>query len=141
MIDIQLLFNLFNYGVLIPWSLMILLPKWKGTLWMVRTYLPVVIIAVSYLFLTLWDVFIIQAAAVDFLSLQSIKSAFSRDIVMLIGWMHYLAFDMFVGMWEFKDSRSINLPHLILIPCLLLTLMLGPVGFVLYWGVRKVYKK
>jgi hypothetical protein len=139
--DIQLLFKLFNYGVLIPWALMILLPDWKVTLWMVRTYLPVLIIAVSYLLLTLWDVFIVQGGAVDFLSLQSIKSAFSRDIVMLIGWMHYLAFDLFVGMWEMKDARRIKLPHLLLIPCLLLTLLLGPVGFVLYWVFSKMYKK
>ena len=139
--DIQLLFKFFNYGILIPWALMILLPEWKGTRWMVRTRLPVLIIGLSYLFLTLWDAFFIQGGTIDFLSLESIKTAFSRDLVMLIGWLHYLAFDLFVGMWEMNDAQKIKLPHLLLIPCLLMTLLLGPIGFILYWVVSEMYKK
>jgi len=137
--EIQLLFKIFNFGVLIPWAMMILLPKWKGTQWMIKTKLPVLVIAASYLFLVLWDALVTQGGAIDFTSMESIKQAFTRDEVMLVGWIHYLAFDMFVGMWELTDAQRLKIPHLLLVPCLGLTLMFGPIGFVLYWLVRQWY--
>jgi hypothetical protein len=137
--DIEILFKIFNFGVLIPWAMMILLPKWKGTESMIKTKLPVLIIGASYLFLVLWDAFVTQGGAIDFTSMESIKEAFARDEVMLVGWMHYLAFDLFVGMWESTDAQLLKIPHFLLVPCLVLTLMFGPIGFVLYWLVRQWY--
>ncbi|MCH2023981.1 MAG: DUF4281 domain-containing protein [Saprospiraceae bacterium] len=139
--DIQFLFKVFNFGVLIPWAIMIFFPRWSGTNVMLKSLFPVLIIAVSYLFLVLWDAFVSVGGTIDFTSFESIKEAFARDQVMLIGWMHYLAFDLFVGMWEFRDAQRISLPHLLLVPCLLLTLLFGPIGFVLYWVFSKWYNK
>ena len=139
--DIQFLFKVFNFGVLIPWAIMIFLPRWKGTQMMLKSLLPVLIIAASYLFLVLWDALVSHGGAIDFTSFESIKQAFARDEVMLIGWMHYLAFDLFVGMWELRDAQRISLPHLLLVPCLLLTLLFGPIGLVLYWVLSQWYNK
>ena len=52
------------------------------------------------------------------------------------GWMHYLAFDLFVGRWAYLDSRGHGVSGWIMAPILLFTLMLGPVGFLLYLGAR-----
>lgn len=136
----ELLFKIFNYGVLIPWMLMVFLPKWKGTKWMIEVRFPVLILAVAYLVL-LVEHFITgpAGAGVDFTSMQSIKAAFTQDKVMLIGWLHYLAFDLFVGMWELTDAQKNQLPHYLLVPCLGFTLMYGPVGFVLYWMLRQYF--
>jgi hypothetical protein len=139
--DIQFLFKVFNFGVLIPWAMMIFLPRWKGTQMMLKSLLPVLIIAASYLFLVLWDALVSNGGAIDFTSFESIKQGFARDEVMLIGWMHYLAFDLFVGMWELRDAQRISLPHLLLVPCLLLTLLFGPIGLVLYWVLSQWYNK
>jgi hypothetical protein len=54
-----------------------------------------------------------------------------------VGWAHYLAFDLFVGSWEVRDSQRLKIPHWQVVPCLLFTLMVGPVGLVLYLTLRR----
>jgi hypothetical protein len=54
----------------------------------------------------------------------------------LAGWIHYLAFDLLVGIWEVRDSHERGVPHWLVIPCLFFTFMLGPIGFLLYCAVR-----
>ena len=49
---------------------------------------------------------------------------------------HFLAFDLFVGRWEYLDARERQLTHWLLAPCLFLTLMLGPLGLLAYLGAR-----
>ena len=56
--------------------------------------------------------------------------------MLLAGWLHYLAFDLFVGSWEVRDSRRVGVHHLLVIPCLFLTLMMGPVGLLAYLVLR-----
>ena len=67
-----------------------------------------------------------------------------RDALLLAGWIHYLAFDLFVGSWEVSDSRAEGIHHLLVIPCLLLTFMAGPAGLAVYclikYGRRLVMK-
>lgn len=136
----ELLFNVFNTAILLPWVLLICLPRWKGTQKMIAWKLPILILGVVYLGILLIDFFgTSEASPIDMLSLASIKAAFARDEVMLIGWIHYLAFDLFVGMWESVDAQKYDVPHMLLVPCLILTLMYGPVGFVLYWVFRQWY--
>ena len=58
--------------------------------------------------------------------------------MLLAGWIHYLAFDLLVGTWEARDSRERGIPHLLLVPCLILTFLFGPAGWLLYLGMRSV---
>jgi hypothetical protein len=58
--------------------------------------------------------------------------------VLLAGWVHYLFFDLFVGSFEVRDAQRHAISHVILLPCLLFTFMLGPIGFLLYLVVRAV---
>lgn len=69
-------------------------------------------------------------------SLAAVKSLFTVDGLLLGGWVHYLAFDLFVGSWEVSDARRRGVPHLLVIPCLLATFMAGPAGLVLYLILR-----
>lgn len=69
-------------------------------------------------------------------SLAEVKTLFSVDALLLAGWIHYLAFDLFVGAWEVGDARNEGIHHLLLVPCLLLTFMLGPAGLLLYFSVK-----
>ena len=48
--------------------------------------------------------------------------------------MHYLAFDLFIGSWEVRDARRHGVPHVLVIPCLLMTFLLGPIGLLAYWS-------
>tara|TARA_B100002051_G_scaffold102691_1_gene98182 strand:- start:347 stop:619 length:273 start_codon:yes stop_codon:yes gene_type:complete len=74
-------------------------------------------------------------------SLNEISAMFSNPYALAAGWIHYLAFDLFVGAWEVFDSQKNNVPHWYVVPCLLLTLMLGPVGLALYLSIRGILTK
>lgn len=58
--------------------------------------------------------------------------------MLLAGWVHYLAFDLFVGTWEVQDAVKNSVSHLLVIPCLLLTFLFGPIGLLSYFAVRTV---
>lgn len=98
----------------------------------IRVLIPAVI-AVAYLYL------LFSAAAPEgagFGSLAEVKALFSVDALLLAGWIHYLAFDLFIGTWEVSDSRREGIHHLLVIPCLFATLMVGPAGLLLYFVVK-----
>ena len=57
-----------------------------------------------------------------------------------IAWAHFLAFDLLAGRWAYLDSRERNVSALLMAPVLFLVLMLGPIGFLLYLGVRAAYQ-
>ena len=74
-------------------------------------------------------------------SLTEISAMFSNPYVLAAGWIHYLAFDLFVGAWEVFDSQKNNIPHWYIVPRLFLTLMLGPVGLAPYLSIRGILTK
>ncbi len=69
-------------------------------------------------------------------TLQNVASLFANPWVLLGGWVHYLAFDLFIGCWEVVDARERGLSHWMVVPCLLLTFLFGPAGLLLYFGIR-----
>jgi hypothetical protein len=71
-------------------------------------------------------------------SLAEVATLFRRPELLLAGWVHYLAFDLFIGSWEVRDAARRGVPHVLVIPCLLTTFMLGPMGLLAYWGIRSL---
>ena len=69
-------------------------------------------------------------------SLAEVKQLFGRDGVLLAGWIHYLAFDLWVGAWEVEDAPRHGLSHWLVLPCLFLTFMFGPIGLLAYLILR-----
>ena len=74
-------------------------------------------------------------------SLNGVMDLFTNKTAVTAGWVHYLAFDLLTGIWIKKNALKYNIHHLILIPCLLLTFMLGPIGLLLYLLVRAIKTK
>jgi hypothetical protein len=73
-----------------------------------------------------------------FASLSEVRRLFATDWLLLAGWMHYLAFDLFVGAWIAGETERAGLSRLVLIPVLPLTFMFGPAGFLLFHVVRLI---
>jgi hypothetical protein len=71
-----------------------------------------------------------------FSSLSAVASLFSNRWMLLAGWIHYLAFDLFIGSWEVKEARKNGIQHLLVIPSLALTFLFGPAGLVFYFLIR-----
>ena len=80
--------------------------------------------------------FFIADAPGGFGSLAEVRKLFGKDELLLAGWVHYLAFDLFIGAWESRDSQRLQIPRLVMIPCYLMTFMLGPIGLLFYFAIR-----
>lgn len=74
----------------------------------------------------------------DFTTLAGVTELFSAPGNVMLGWTHYLAFDLFIGSWEVEDANREGLPHWAMIPILFLTFMLGPIGLIVYFVVRSL---
>lgn len=128
------IFQWANTLTLLPWLLMVLVPNWKWTKKIILCLFFPALFALAYLILF---IFYFESDNIsDFSTLEGLMKLFSQKEAVLIGWLHYLAFDLLVGIWEFTDSKKIGVSHWLLIPCLFLTLMAGPIGFLLYLAIR-----
>jgi hypothetical protein len=129
----EALFSLASAAVLPGWALLVLVPRWKWTARLVGPVLIPALLSLLYLYLLAarWAIL-----AGGFGSLATVRRLFDDPAVLLAGWVHYLAFDLFIGSWEVRDAQRLALPHLLVVPCLLLTLLFGPVGFLSYLVVR-----
>jgi hypothetical protein len=72
-----------------------------------------------------------------FSSLPSVAALFANPWLLLAGWIHYLAFDLFIGSWQVRDAARRGTSHWLVVPCLVLTFLFGPVGLLLYFCVRR----
>lgn len=73
-----------------------------------------------------------------FSTLGGVRFLFQSDRLLLAGWVHYLAFDLFVGAWIARTAIETGLNRALLVPILPLTFLFGPVGFVTFAVVRSV---
>jgi len=72
-------------------------------------------------------------------SLPDVMLLFTNPAIALAGWLHYLAFDLFIGAWEVRAARRAAIPHLLVLPCLVLTFLFGPIGLLAFLGLRLVH--
>lgn len=132
------MFKLLNYGVLPFWALLILIPLWKVTDFLVHSVLVPLLLGVVYAWLLASAIYGTPAVpeGAGFSSLEGVMKLFSNERALVAGWAHYLVFDFFIGAWEARDAQRVGLNHFILIPCLLLTLLVGPIGLLAYLIAR-----
>ena len=120
------------------WALMILAPRWKGTRFLIDYKIVPVFIAIIYAVYVYLS--ISEGGVMDFSNFDSVKELFTQDNAILAGWMHYICFDLLVGMWMGDQNRDLNLNQLLMAPCLFFTFMLGPGGFLLFIIIRSLKK-
>lgn len=131
------IFSLAGALSMLGWAGLVLAPRWTITRdWLAPVVVPLLI---GVVYVTLMLTYIDRAPeGGGFDSLAGVAALFSVEELLLAGWIHYLAFDLFVGAWEVKDAQEQGIHHLLVIPCLVLTLMAGPGGLLLYWVIRLV---
>lgn len=133
----SLIFRLSNLLVLPFWALMILVPRWRWTAQIMRSPFTSVAPAGLYIALVLPRLAAIWPA-VSRPTLSGVAVLLSSPAGATIAWVHFLAFDLFVGRWIYLDSSARRISAWVISPALFLTLMLGPLGFVLYLSIRSV---
>lgn len=69
-------------------------------------------------------------------SISEVQALFSVPGALVVGWVHYLAFDLFVGSWIAERAAALRVPHVLVVPVLLLTFLFGPLGL-LAWALLR----
>ncbi|HYN02672.1 MAG TPA: ABA4-like family protein [Vicinamibacteria bacterium] len=131
----EAVFSMASTAVLPGWLLLVFAPRWRPTARLVCAVLIPGLLAVLYaaLIAARWG-----GAEGGFSSLANVQKLFADPWLLLAGWVHYLVFDLFIGAWEVRDAGRLGIPHLLVVPCLVLTFLFGPVGLLLYGTVRAV---
>ncbi len=137
--DPHQVFLICNTGVLPAWALLMVAPGWIWTQRVVHAIWIPLVLGLVYA----WAFASGPAAPEDasFTTLSGVMAFFTSPHAALAGWVHYLVFDLFVGAWEARDALRRGIPRLVMAPCLLVTLMLGPLGLFLYLIVRFVMRR
>ena len=128
------LFSILNLMAVAAWLPLVFLPRVRWT----STLLPVVmplLLAVVYVVLVAAT---LPRSEGGFSSLAGVSALFDNPWLLLAGWTHYLAFDLFIGGWEVRDAQWRGIPHLLIVPALVLTFLFGPAGLLLYLAIRKL---
>ena len=133
--DIEIVFSIVSTVALISW---VMLFVFYDKSWIYPVLLSGVLVFLAVIYLYYISVGFTGSAEGGFGSLREVRLLFGSDHALLAGWIHYLAFDLFVGMWMAQDAFKLKINRWILLPCLLFTFMMGPVGLLLYLIIRAI---
>jgi hypothetical protein len=130
--NIETVFSACNLIAMAGWVVLLAAPRSRRGMIVAGTAIPLAL-AIVYL-----GVFALHARGSEggFSSLAAVAQLFGNRWLLLAGWVHYLAFDLFIGAWETRDALARGVPRLWLAPCLVLTFLFGPIGLLCYHGVR-----
>jgi len=120
---------------LISWLLYLLLPRWKLT--------PALALISPVVHSLLYGQVLahmvrnpVPGMSISFSTLEGLMPGFSLPDGVFAGWLHYCTFDPLVGLAIVLDAKRKFIPHLLCVPCIVLTALAGPVGFVSYLALR-----
>lgn len=136
-------FQAANFWALAMWVVLIALPRSPFALSAVL-FAGVGLLCFAYtalLVLLQWGALDANAAQgagpVSFFTIEGVRNIFLSDGGVTVGWMHYLAFDLFVGLWIAKDADHKAISRLWQAPVLLLTFIAGPAGLLWWLAIRE----
>ena len=133
MTTFDMMFSAGNVIALIGWAGLALLPGRRLIADTIAAIAIPALLAVAY---TALIAAFFAGAEGGFSSIAAVRQLFQSDALLVAGWLHYLAFDLFVGSWEVRTARAEGIPHLLVLPCLALTFLFGPMGLLAFLIVR-----
>jgi len=134
--SLESLFQIASLAAMLGWLALFLSPL--SPLWTNRIAFGIAI-AQSVLYTAVIAVHFTSAEG-GFDSLANVMLLFTFPGAALAGWVHFLGFDLFIGAWEARVARRDGIHHILLIPCLGLTFMFGPIGLLLFLAIRFAYQ-
>ncbi len=129
------LFQIVNTAALLLWLVLILAPRWGGAIDQLRIAgagglsLFYVLLITTALTLGFGDA---GGPAPDFTTIAGIRAIFATDGGVVTGWTHYLALDLFTGLWIAEDADRRGMGRVLQAPILALTFLAGPAGLFVY---------
>ncbi|WP_120716406.1 ABA4-like family protein [Tsuneonella amylolytica] len=132
----QAMFGITNLVALAMWVVLIALPRRPFTLALVL-YAGVALLCLAYASGLGWVLATTGGGGGDFTTIEGVRSMFATDAGVAIGWTHYLALDLFAGLWIARDADAKKFSRLVQAPVLLLTFIAGPAGLLIWLVVRE----
>ena len=131
--SMETLFAISSPIAMLGWVALIIspiIPKWSDR---IATYISPGLLSLAYmsLILAFW-----ANAEGGFDTLANVQLLFTQSEIAMAGWLHYLAFDLFMGAWIVREARKASISHWFIIPILPMTLLFGPIGFVLFLALK-----
>ena len=127
------IFSIANLAAVLCWILLALFPDRRWVTQRVAGTAMPALFAAAYIAIV---IAVFPRTDGSFSTLAGVTLLFANPWLLLAGWLHYLAFDLLIGTWEARDSVERGVPRWALVPCLFLTLMFGPAGWLAYRVVR-----
>lgn len=127
-------FSILNLVAAVAWLPLVFFPRARWATTVVPMVVPF-LLAVVYVVIVVTT---LPSSEGGFSSLVGVRALFENPWALLAGWTHYLAFDLFIGGWEVRDAQQRGISHLLVIPALVLTFLLGPSGLLLYLAIRSL---
>ncbi|MFT4766424.1 MAG: hypothetical protein ACI9OH_003553 [Oleispira sp.] len=137
---LSLIFKVASRFTLIGWLLLAVFPNWEFSL-PVTMGIVVLLLSMLYIYLIFFAKHLDDPELKvkgNFGSLKGVMNLFKSPRLVLAGWVHYLAFDLAVGVFIVADAARYDIHQLLLLPCLILTLMFGPAGLLAYFILKSV---
>ena len=134
------LFKITSYLAIIGWLVLAFLPNWSMSDTVIKSGI-VVILSIFYVYI----LFIHKNIAGEkyprgsFADLQGVINLFQNPKSVLAGWVHYLAFDLMIGLYIKNKANAIGMSHWLQIPCFFLAFMFGPAGYLLFFILQLFY--
>jgi hypothetical protein len=132
----ELGFTLINALVVPAWALLLVLPRSPITKALVHSMFWPVLMGSIYATLLIAAMFFGQSHPDAGFSFGGVQALFDHPNGVLVGWTHFLVFDLFVGAWIARDAQRREISHIVTVPCLLGAFLFGPVGLLLYAVIR-----
>ncbi|PLK69385.1 DUF4281 domain-containing protein [Rhizobium sp. TH135] len=126
-------FSITSSTAMAGWLLLILAPRWRALIAFIRFGL---IGALSLTYAVLILVYFFRVEGGGFGSIAEVRALFMSDPVLVAGWVHYLAFDLFIGTWIAVEADKRGYNRLLQAPMLVATFMFGPLGLLLFYLTR-----
>ncbi len=130
-------FSISSLLVMPFWALMILAPRWSWTKRIIGSPFISLPAALLYAVLVVPNALSLLPSLAN-PNLAGIQTLLGSPQGATIGWIHFLAFDLFVGRWAYLESLERGINAFVMAFVLALILMFGPLGFAVYLGVRSV---
>jgi len=127
------LFSLANAAALTGWVALLAVPRWRVANWWYAGLAVPAALAAAYVVLLAVHA---PGAEGGFSSLAAVAALFRTEGVLLAGWVHYLAFDLFIGAWICRRAAKDGLSPWLARLCLPPTFLAGPAGLLLFLGLR-----
>ncbi len=127
------LFQFANLLALIGWIILILSYKRPG---IIKLLIGVVVASLCSMYAVLVFKTLQPGDFSKFSTLDGVSGLLALPGAALVGWIHYLAFDLMTGIFIAVNGRRHGVRFILLLPCMLCTFMLGPFGLLLYFVVR-----